>query len=175
MGILPACCCVHFRPSHRKALGGRLSTAVMLSSLSTAVAARVHHGEGVLFPAVILPGSVITLSDGNFIFPQLFYGISWLSSIGKRLPFLCSSLNYFFTHSGLRGCYFHVLCYCPFLPRFGGREPVQADFCFSVPIKFLSTSDVLAEKSFSGSVVCSSFRIGRFSKEPCLFSVENDI
>ena len=143
--------------------------------LVTAVAAGVHHSEGLLSPAMILLGSVITLSGGNFIFSQLFYCISWLSSIGKRLPFLCCSLYYIFTHSGLRECYLHVLCYRPLLPRFGGWEPIQADFRLSVPIEFLSTSYVLAQKGFSGSVACSSIGISRFSKDTLFLFLENDV
>lgn len=59
--------------------------------LVTAVAARVHHSEGLLSPAMILLGSVITLSGGNFIFSQLFYCISWLSSIGRGCLFFALS------------------------------------------------------------------------------------
>lgn len=47
-------------------------------------------------------------------------------------------------------------------PGLEDGEPIQADFCLSVPITFLSMSYVLAQKGFPGSGVCSSIGISTF-------------
>ena len=65
--------------------------------LVTAVAARVHHSEGLLSPEMILLGSVITLSGGNFIFSQLFsfFTIIYLSVLGLHRSASCGERGLF--------------------------------------------------------------------------------